>query len=81
MIITPSLFSFLFQNVNSSHALAATILEEHTTSDIDIIFFQELTQKEIRLAAHIDHVHGEPVFGLPTHPAWTSVPPRDAIPK
>ena len=75
MIIMPSLFSFLFRNVNSSHTLAATILEEHATSDIDIIFFQELTQKEIWHATHIDHVDGEPVFGLPIHPAWTSLPP------
>ena len=51
------------------------MLEEYSISDIDIIFFQELSQKEIRCAAHIDHVDGEPVFGQPLHPSWTSLPP------
>ena len=69
MIIMPSHFSFLFWNVNSSHSLATAILEEYLSSDIDIIFFQELTQKELRRAAHIDHIEGEPVFGLPLHPS------------
>ena len=75
MIITPSQFSFLFRNVNSSHALATSILEEYSGADIDIIFFQELTQKAYCHAAHIDHPNGEPVFGLPIHPSWICLPP------
>ena len=75
MIITPSAFSFLFRNVNTSHAMASAILEEHATSDTDIIFFQELTQKHIRAAAHIDYIDSEPVIGLPSHPTWTCLPP------
>ena len=79
MIITPSTFSFLFRNVNKSHTLASYILEEQANKDIDVIFFQELTQKNIRNAAHIDHVHGEPVIGLPLHPSWICLPPPSLI--
>ena len=75
MIITPSTFSFLFRNVNTSHMLASYILEEQATKVIDIIFFQELTQKNIRSAAHIDYTDGEPVIGLPLHPSWICLPP------
>ena len=75
MIITPSAFSFLFRNVDTSHITASNILEEHAAQDIDIIFFQELSQKTIRHAAHIDHIYGEPVIGLPHHPAWICLPP------
>ena len=79
MIITPTLFSFLFRNVNSSHALASSILEEYSNKDIDIIFFQEITQKQIHVAAHIDIPDGEPIIGLPIHPAWTCLPPPSPI--
>ena len=79
MIIMPTSFSFLFRNVNSSHALASFILEEHAHTDIDIIFFQELTQKQIRVTAHIDIPDSEPVIGLPIHPAWTCLPPPSPI--
>ena len=79
MIITPTTFSFLFRNVNTSHSLAATILEEQATLDVDIIFLQEITQKTIRKVANIDIADGEPVFGLPFHPAWTCLPPPSAI--
>ena len=75
MIIMPSAFSFLFRNVNMSHMLASNILEEHAVQDIDIIFFQELTQKTIHHAAHIDYIYSEPVIGLPHHPAWICLPP------
>ena len=79
MIVTPNAFSFLFRNINTSHALAATILEEQSNKDINIIFFQELTQKTIRHVAHIDFEDGEPVIGLPSHPAWTCLPPPSLI--
>ena len=79
MIITPSTFSFLFRNVNTSHLLTSTILEEYSNQDIDIIFFQELSQKHIRAAAHIDYKDGEPVIGLPLHPAWTCLPPPSPL--
>ena len=79
MIITPSSFSFLFRNVNTSHSTAAAILEEQASKDIDIIFFQELSQKVIRAAANINRPDGEPVFGLPIHPAWTCLPPPSPI--
>ena len=79
MIITPSTFSFLFRNVNTSHTLASYILEEQATKDIDIIFFQELAQKNIRHAAHIDYTNGEPVIGLPIHPSWICLPPPSLI--
>ena len=75
MIITPNSFSFLFKNINTSHTLASYILEEQAGKDIDIIFFQELTQKNIRNAAHIDYTNGEPVVGLPIHPSWICLPP------
>ena len=75
MIITPNSFSFLFRNVNTSHTATAYILEEQAAKDFDVIFFQELTQKIIRHAAHIDYVYGEPVIGLPHHPAWICLPP------
>ena len=79
MIITPHSFSFLFRNVNSSHSLTTTLLEEYATQDIDIIFLQELTPKQLRVAAHIDYTDGEPVIGLPIHPAWTALPPPSPI--
>ena len=47
--------------------------------DIDIIFLQEITQKNIRTAAHIDFADGEPVIGLPLHPAWICLPPPSLI--
>ena len=77
MIVTPNTFSFLFKNVNSSHAHAASMLEEFANKDIDVIFFQELTQKTIRFVTHIDHVNGEPVIGLPHHNAWICLLKRD----
>ena len=79
MIITPHKFSFLFRNVNMSFALATSILEEHTNKDIDIIFLQEITQKNVRTAAHIDFVDGEPVIGLPLHASWICLPPPSLI--
>ena len=79
MIIKPSNFTFLFRNVNTSHSLASTILEENADKDIDIIFFQELTQKQIWRVVHIDVIDGEPVYGLPIHPAWTCLPPPSPI--
>ena len=75
MIIAPHAFSFLFRNVNTSHSLASTILEEQANTNIDIIFFQELSQKHICAPAHIDFPDGEPVIGLPHHPAWICLPP------
>ena len=75
MIIMPRTFSFLFRNVNTSHALASSILEEYASHDIDVIFFQELTQKHIQRTAHIDFPEGEPVIGLPIHPSWHCLPP------
>ena len=75
MIITPRAFSFLFRNVNTSHALASAILEEQATTDINVIFFQELTQKHICSAVHIDYMDGEPIIGLPNHHAWICLPP------
>ena len=71
----------IFRNVNSSHSLASTLLEEHVNTDIDIIFFQELTQKNIRSAAHIDFTDGEPVIGLPLHPSWICLPPPALTPQ
>ena len=79
MIITPTNFSFLFRNVNTSHSLTASILEEQATLDTDIIFLQEITQKVIRTVASIDIDDSEPVFGLPSHPAWICLPPPTAI--
>ena len=75
MIITPFSFSFLFRNVNTSHSESAALLEQYAHLDINIIFLQELTQKEIRRMAHIDFMDSEPVIGLPSHPAWTCLPP------
>ena len=79
MINMPNSFSFLFRNVNSSHLLASTILEEHANKDIDIIFFQELMQKQIHVVAHIDFPDSEPVVSLPNHPAWTCLPPPSLL--
>ena len=79
MIIMPSTFSFLFRNVNSSHVVTSTLLEEYADKDINIIFLQEITQKHIRSAAHIDLPDGEPVIGLPIHPSWTCLPPPSPI--
>ena len=70
MIIMPKTFSFLFRNVNTSHSFTASILEEHASQDIDIIFLQEISQKVIRRVGNIDREDGEPVLGLPSHPAW-----------